>query len=677
MRKLFSIILIAALLVTSAVPVFGSNTPESAELERAIRQVRAVIEIPSAASIFEHSSWDDGQAGRTWNLMWRSDNWEISYNVTVDSAGRIINFFSHYSNMQAGGDMTRAQGQLIAEDFLQRVAPTSIEDFKLLDSHADLHSFTYSFVAYMNDFPVRDWVFTLTVNKATERVSGYFSSMGATDDITFTVPDEIISAAEAKQAFLESGNIALMYNSSFDWNTQQLTIFPSFVLNSQNFVDAGSGEMLTPPNFPAQFGGAGAFGMVNDAAVAQERELTPPEREAVEGLAGVISREQAIRTATSTVPGLTASSELLSAGLSVRHDDRSRHVWHLQFENSISVTVDANANRLLSFFDFGWREPGTTLVAADVAERTAREFISRVAAREMEQAELFESMSTLEIQPIQRDMGFLYRFVFVRNVNGIPFPGNSISVSVEPSSGRVVQFDLTWGANLQFPAIGDTISLEEVFNIYAASLDFELFYVVTANNEMTLVYGFRNWAGFTVDPVTGMRLGFDGNEFREHRVVTSYDDIAGRWYESAVTSLLDKGYFLAGTSFNGSAQITQYEFLRFLHSPWGFTTQDNFYDWMVSGGIILREEIAPDRIITRQEAARIAIRFLGLQRAARDSSIFINPFTDAVPQGFLGYAALARALGIMTGDTAGNFNGSQNLTRAQAAVVINNLLRVQ
>ena len=679
MRKLFSAVLVAALLITSAVPVFGSNTPESVELERAIRQVRAVIEIPSAASIFEHSSWDDGVNGRTWNLMWRSDNWEIMYSATVDSTGRLTNFFSSYSNMPTGGDMTRAQGQGIAEEFLGRVAPSGIDDFRLLESSADLHSFSFSFVAYMNDFPVRDWVFTVGVNKATERVSNYFASFGTIGDITFTVPENIISAGSAKQAFLESDNITLIYNSFFNWSTQQLRIFPSFVLNSQYFVDAGTGEITTPPN--VFFGGAFAdFALGRqalDGTAQPEGELIPVEREAVEGLAGVISREQAIRTATGAVPGLTATSEVVSANLHTRHDDRSRHLWHLQFENSISVTIDANANRLNSFFDFGWREPGTTIVAADVAERTAREFANRVASREMAQAELFEGMSTLEIQPVQRDMGVLYRFVFARDVNGIPFPGNNISVSIEPSTGRVVGFDITWNANLQFPAIGEALSLEEVFNIYAASLGFELFYTLTSNNEMTLVYGFRNWPGFTIDPITGMRLGFDGDEFREQRAVTSYDDIAGRWYESAVMSLLDKGYFLAGTSFNGSAQITQYEFLRFLHSPWGVTSQDNFYDWMVSGGIILREEIAPDSIITRQEAARITIRFLGLQRAAQDESIFINPFNDAVSEGFLGYAALVRALGIMTGDTAGNFNGAGQLTRAQAAVIINNLLRVQ
>jgi len=204
-----------------------------------------------------------------------------------------------------------------------------------------------------------------------------------------------------------------------------------------------------------------------------------------------------------------------------------------------------------------------------------------------------------------------------------------------------------------------------------------LFYTVVEDNEMRLVYGFRSGAGFTVDPMTGGRLGHDGNAFIEHRRVTSYDDIEGRWYESAVNSLLDMGHFLEGTSFNGSAQITQEEFLRFLFPNWGGTARDDFYNWIVSSGIILRDEVAPDSTMTRQEAARLAIRFLGLQRAARDSSIFVNPFADTVADNFLGYVALARALGVMTGDTAGNFNGAQNMTRAQAAVVINNLLRVQ
>jgi hypothetical protein len=314
----------------------------------------------------------------------------------------------------------------------------------------------------------------------------------------------------------------------------------------------------------------------------------------------------------------------------------------------------------------------------ETAERTAREFAGRVAASEMQQSELMDELRTIDIRPLALEQGAMYNFTFVRQVNGVPFPGNSISVSVDPASGAVMQYNLSWNANLEFPALIAGISPEEAFEVYVDSFDFELFYVRTQDGDMALVYGFRGWVNFLVDHVDGSRLGHDGNPFVDHAIVTSSDDIAGRWYENTVLTLLDNGYFIAGTSFNGGAIITQEEFLRFLYSPWGMSSnRDDFYQWMVSMGIVLSGEIAPDSAISRQDVARIAIRYMNLQRAAQDESIFVNPFSDAVASGFLGYAALVRALGIMQGDPDSNFNGSSSMTRAEAAVVILNLLQAR
>jgi hypothetical protein len=71
------------------------------------------------------------------------------------------------------------------------------------------------------------------------------------------------------------------------------------------------------------------------------------------------------------------------------------------------------------------------------------------------------------------------------------------------------------------------------------------------------------------------------------------------------------------------------------------------------------------------------IRYLGQQRIAEHSEIFADAFTDAVAADYRGYAAVCKAFGIMKGDAAGNFNGANNLTNAEAAVVIFNTLQSQ
>jgi hypothetical protein len=677
MRKIASVIVIAALLITSAMPVFGSTASDATELERVIRQVRAVIDIPTDLTVFEHSSWDDSE-GVSWHLSWRNDDWSASYSVSV-SDGVITSFWSHRNQDDQTGlaTLSRAQGQRLAENFLGRVLPSGIDDVRLLSSSSSVQSFSYSFVVYVNNFPVNDWTMSVTVDKFTERVAGFSANHFGFIVDEFSVPDEILSREDAVSAFLENNGVLLVYSSFFDFMNRETRIFPAYLVNSSRFIDAESGEPVVAVWGAGVVGPGGAGGAMIAAPDAVDVELTPGERAAVDNLAGTITREQAIRTATSAVPGLAASAVPQHASLSQRWDDHTRHIWHLSFEN-FSVTIDANDNRLLSFFNFGQRDIGDRNVSVEVAERTAREFAERVAAREMEQSELMDDLRTIDIRPLALEQGAMYNFTFVRQVYEIPFPGNSITVSVDPATGDIMRFELSWNAGFEFPALIEGISLEEAFEVYADTLDFELFYVRNQDGDMTLVYGFRGWVNFLVDPVDGARLGHDGNPFIDQAIVTSYDDIAGRWYENTVLALLDNGYFIPGTSFNGGAVITQEEFLRFLYSPWGMTSnRDDFYQWMVSMGIILSGEIAPDSAISRQDVARSAIRSMNLQRAAQDESIFINPFYDGVASGFLGYAALARALGIMQGDPNGNFNGSASLTRAEAAVVILNLLRAR
>ena len=676
MRKFMSVILVAALLAVSAVPVFGSSPEGGAALERAIQRARAVIDIPREASIFEHSSWEDpANGGRTWSLNWRDQNFDLSYSVTINDEGTILNFFANQRREDGGlGTMSRQQGQRVAEEFLSKVAPSEIDDIRLRDFHSSEWRFTYIFGAYMNGFPVSDMMFSIDVDQVTERVSSYFGPSNFNRDMAFPVPEEKISAAEAKEAFIESGSLSIEYRSFFDFHDQQMIIFPALIINTSQFVDAESGEIVSGTNM--HWASARGFGGAQDGMGVAESELTPGERDAVDNVAGMITREQAVRYATSRVPSLSASSTLTHAHLSARFDDRAIFDWHLQFED-YAATINAVTGELVSFFNFGGQQrnrPSTT-VSIETAERTARQFINSVAADRFNQTVFDENRSTSRIQPLPAIENFSYTFTFIRTVNGVNFPHNFISIAVDSSSGRITHYHLNWHDGLQFPAITGGISMEEAFDIYAADSGFGLLYTRISDDNMKLVYGFMSSPIFSLDPATGAKIGHDGQPFRPLVSVLSYDDIEGRWYEETVRILLDNGFFLPGSSFNGSAEITQEEFLRYLYAPMqSFFSQDEFYNMLVQNRMITREEIAPDSILARQDAAKFAIRYLGLEKAAQDDSIFINHFNDTIAEGYLGYTALVRALGIMQGDTRGNFNGAFNMTRAQSAVVILNLL---
>ena len=678
MKKLLSMIIVAALLVTTAAPVFGSTSSESAALQKAIQSARAVIDIPAEASIFEHHSWDDPTSGRIWYLTWRDQDYEISYSVSVDDAGAILNFYAHERRDPGGlGTMSREQGQKVAESFLSRILPENRSDFRLRDVTSNEWRTTYIFAGHMNGFPVSEMMYYVEVDRITEKVFS-FSGPGTTNrNDKFQVPANQITEAEAKKAYLESKSVSLVYNGFYNFSEQELVVFPSFTINPGKFIDAESGKAIEGMNvfWPASWGrfmAESGGGM----AVADNDALTPSEREAVDNIAGLITRERAVRAATQAVPGLSSSDRATSANLSARFDDRSKFDWYLQFEN-YGVTIDAANGELVSFFFFGQREERRTgTVTAESAEKTAREFITRVASAKFAQTVLDESRNNNRVRPLSADANTMpYSFTFVREVNGLQFPYNYISVSVDALTGRITQYELKWSDNAKFPELTDTISEEEVFTIFAKEIGFGLLYTRTAEDTMSLVYGFMGFPEFSLNPVTGAMLGSDGEPFRSRSGVTEYDDIAGKWYENTVTILLDSGYFIEGASFNGNAHITQEEFLKYLYSPMqSFFTQSDFYDMLVQNKIITWEEFAPDSLLARQDAAKFAIRFLGLGKAATDGSIFRNPFRDRIAEDYLGYAALVRALGIMQGDSRGNFNGEHSMTRAQAAVVILNTL---
>ncbi|MEC1178015.1 S-layer homology domain-containing protein [Metasolibacillus meyeri] len=78
----------------------------------------------------------------------------------------------------------------------------------------------------------------------------------------------------------------------------------------------------------------------------------------------------------------------------------------------------------------------------------------------------------------------------------------------------------------------------------------------------------------------------------------------------------------------------------------------------------------PEANITRAQAARMIARILGYEEG---TAVSVAPFKDIPSMHFAaGEIAFVKAAGIMDGDEKGNFNASNNITRAQMAKVVAN-----
>lgn len=171
-------------------------------------------------------------------------------------------------------------------------------------------------------------------------------------------------------------------------------------------------------------------------------------------------------------------------------------------------------------------------------------------------------------------------------------------------------------------------------------------------------------------------------------------DISNHWAKTQIGNMMDKGYITGyqdGT-FKPDQKITRAEFMAIINRAFNFTqkSEGSFTDvkpgaWYAdvvsqakAAGYISGYpdgSIRPDDTITRQEAAVIIAK---IKRLAADAS-GVADFKDAY--GIAGWSkgniGAVAASGLMNGYPDGSFRATNNITRAEAAVVLDKALQFE
>jgi hypothetical protein len=217
--------------------------------------------------------------------------------------------------------------------------------------------------------------------------------------------------------------------------------------------------------------------------------------------------------------------------------------------------------------------------------------------------------------------------------------------------------------------------MEEMMKEYA----FDVAYEKTGKDRQSdLVYVFDQAVRAALfEPFTANRIMSNGKPY-ESEVRPEYQDIKDHWSEKIVMELMENGYYLKSDIFNPDNTITQIDFFRYLFTPEiRYYDDEDLYEMLEKRGIIEEGEKAPDSLLKRRDAAKFLIRYLGLGLAGERSEIYTNKFRDNIDENYKGYAMLCYGLGIMRGDDKGRFNGTKPMTRAETAVAIYNMLKVE
>jgi hypothetical protein len=286
-------------------------------------------------------------------------------------------------------------------------------------------------------------------------------------------------------------------------------------------------------------------------------------------------------------------------------------------------------------------------------------------------------------------------YTFAQHVNGYFFPENQISLSVNRASGCIDDFGFFWNDEVSFETPADTlISAEKALDVYMASFNELLKYELDRSENISGEYiwpeegkAVLTWQLEADGCVHGVYAADGSLAAAEKSVAGSekftYSDLGSEPERAKIEKLAQYGIGFPGGEFKAAQKLTEKEMLAFFLSATGNTFPeeldkddlDTLYTMARSYGLYDGQR-HPDRAVTRVDAVRSLVSALGYSEIASLSGIYAVPFSDAgeIGEANLGYVALAKGLGIISGDAKGTFRPNSALSRKEAAVMLYNLM---
>lgn len=687
-KRIFSgILTVCLLLSTMCTPAFAAKE-DSKGLEQAIIGAKKIVTVPDSYSEFTHYSGEretnNGKV-RVWELNWSEKEGNNGYiSVSIGENGFLYSYNKYNGDINYSGlaQVRKDKAQVLAEEFLEKALPEYTGQMKVIDSSNRIFSseeYNFTYQKFVNEIPVKFTNVNIGVNKYSGEVTSFNSGDEEVKGLEYPGLYGIIEQSTAEKAYVEKIGIDLKYYSNYDYNKKKMNVFAGYSIydNGNNAIDSKTGQVV-----PISTGNQLYIDKSEDKDVTADaasglvktnQQLTKEETEAIKNVANLITKEKAESIVRETLGTINSDMKVQDTSLSKNYINE-KYVWNISFDGAYGE-VDAESGEVLSIHHYNYDNTQNKNVSKSDAKNMAEDFLKKTASNKFAQTKYEDVKNeTSKIQVV--DEGNIYSFNFIRQVNGIDFPSNSLRVEVDKAKGEVVGYNSYWYDNATFPDVSQAMSKEDAFYKIKELAGFGLQYSMVDKNKVGLVYNFNKLdENYIIDPISGARLDFTGQVYKENKL-PEYTDINGHWSEKIVKELLENGYYIDGEKFNPNKNITQINFFKYMYSPVKNNyTDDEFYDMLIQNGVIKKEEKSPNSPVSNQEAAKFIIRYLGYDKIATHTEIFTNPFKDSIEEQYKGYAVMCYALNIIKGDKNGNFNGAKNITNAQAAIIIYNLIK--
>ena len=255
-------------------------------------------------------------------------------------------------------------------------------------------------------------------------------------------------------------------------------------------------------------------------------------------------------------------------------------------------------------------------------------------------------------------------YYYNRYVNGVQVEGDTIRINVGFSGDvRSISYIYT---DVKFPSVpkfDNDKAFEQLFKQIKLRYYYDGYYKKDGTVKTYLLYDIN---GYILDSKYRI-VSWDGTPLpAEKDEDTNYTDIKGIAQENAINTLARYGITLETKNgkFDPNAKLTDKEFATVVYKA-----TRNYVPYYIEDGNYQKEEKAVT--LTKKEAAKVFVNVYGGSDYAELKGIYRAPFKDvAATDDYVGYIAIAKALGFASADKNGNYSPNKVLTRAQAMQMI-------
>lgn len=711
MKKLTALFVALAMTFITAIPALGAaKSNPSVKLDDAISNAKTLLNLKTDNYSFNYNYNENAGSNNTWDLSWSSKNNDgTGYYVSVNSeTGDIIsyNMSTPYNPVMTVKipKYSREQALAATQAFLKKVVPKQYKETieketadtylgKIYPGNQDTYNF--NFTRQVNGLNFLDNGIIINVDKNTLAVRNFNLNW---DKATFESPSKAISASKAMDAFKTKLGLELSYVLVSDQSGKTPTPMLVYSLKNGSYpIDAVTGEVLKNSyGVPEASMKAAA---ADSSAMRGNVVLTPQEQASVDASTKYIPKDTALATAKKYVT-ISSKMTLTGANLYTNSTDGSAQ-WNFNWNyNNVSgaysyasASINAITGKMIGFNMYGSeyypvKETAPSYTKTQAAA-TADKFLSTLEPDKFKIVERRDADQSTS----PSDKLTAYNYNYVAKVNGAACSFDSMSITVNPYTGKIMSYNMSW-TDVKFPSAKDAIGLNKAYEALGKVATLDLQYVrlydytkVQPTTTIKLAYVLNGLQG-QLDANSGAQIDYNGKPIVPVEKI-SYSDIKGNTAENDISALVDLGIIDDATkTFNPDSPILQKDFIKMLVKSLpnnyviyatlkdGTVDYDSYYTTAIQKNILTEAQKNPTANVTRQDAAKYILRAMGLGFVAENNSIFIPGYKDAasIDKSYVGYAAIASSLKLLPSEN-NQFNGKTTITRGQSASAIANYLR--